>query len=100
MTGHWQLLRSSKNNSKIDLVVKDTRQLIGTLKKNVFNLCSLEKAQEIMSTLITVFFWTQGTGQRAWIEILKKWKTDGRKHATGIGIQAVLYIVYQKEKET
>lgn len=51
-----------------------------------------------MSALITVFFWTQGIGQRAWMEIKEKWKTDGRKHATGTGIQAALYIIYQKEK--
>lgn len=32
------------------------------------------------------------------MEIKEKWKTDGRKHATATGIQAALYIVYQKEK--
>lgn len=32
------------------------------------------------------------------MEIKEKWKTDGRKHATGTGIQAALYIIYQKEK--
>lgn len=31
------------------------------------------------------------------MEIKEKWKTDGRKHATGTGIQAALYIIYQKE---
>lgn len=32
------------------------------------------------------------------MEIKEEWKTDGRKHATGTGIQAAPYIVYQKEK--
>lgn len=32
------------------------------------------------------------------MEIKEKWKTDGRKHATGTGIQAALYIVYKKRK--
>lgn len=52
---------------------------------------------EIMSTLIPVFFQTQQVGQRSWVEIKEKWKTDVRKLMIEMETQAPLKIINKKK---
>lgn len=53
---------------------------------------------EIMSTLIPVFLQTQRIGQRSWVEIKEKWKTDVRKLSIEMETQAALNIIKEMKR--
>ena len=51
-----------------------------------------------MSTLIPVFLQTQRIGQRSWVEIKEKWKTDVRKLSIEMETQAALNIIKEMKR--
>ena len=53
---------------------------------------------EIMSTLIPVFLQTQRIGQRSWVEIKEKWKTDVRKLSIEMETPAALNIIKEMKR--
>lgn len=88
--------------------IKQNRQIDFVVRKPVLRYKAGQRCEfvqfgegiEIMSTLIPVFFQTQRIGQRSWVEIKEKWKTDVRKLTIGMETQAELNIIKERKKKT